>query len=59
MRVVLEVVVRVNHLQNHITIPAKLGLTKCTQHFIAAIMLLNLEGALGIRACLGALAHEI
>jgi hypothetical protein len=53
------VVVRVNHLQNHITIPAKLGLTKCTQHFIAAIMLLNLEGALGIRACLGALAHEI
>lgn len=52
-------VVRVSHRQNLIAIPAKLCLTKRTNHFIAAIKLLNLEGALGIRACLGALAHEI
>jgi len=56
--VVLEVVVRVLHCQNCIAFPAKLGLTKRTDHFVASIYFFYIERALRIRALFGALAQE-
>jgi hypothetical protein len=56
--VVLEVIVQVWHCQNCIAFPAKLGLTKRTDHFVASIYFFYIEGALRIRALFCAFAQE-